>query len=90
MTSVEPVPPTDPAAATRPAADAGHGRRVRDRDVVIAAAIAVILVLGAQALGVFVPGFDDLLVLQPVVILVLVLVTVVILVQAVRAGLRRG
>jgi cadmium resistance protein CadD (predicted permease) len=62
---------------------------VRDRDVVVAAAIAVVIVLGAQALGVFVPGFDDLLGFQPVVILVLVLVTVVILVQAVRAGLGR-
>ncbi len=70
-------------------ADARPARRVRDRDVVIAAAIAVVIVLGAQAVGLFVPGFDDLLVLQPVMILVLVLVTVVILVQAVRAGLDR-
>ena len=62
---------------------------MRDRDVVVAAAVAVVIVLGAQALGVFVPGFDDLLGFQPVMILVLVLVTVVILVQAVRAGLDR-
>jgi len=81
MTSSEHGPNPPPAA--RPT------RRVRDRDVVVAAAVAVVIVLGAQALGVFVPGFDDLLGLQPVMILVLVLVTVVILVQAVRAGLDR-
>ncbi|HXR26327.1 MAG TPA: hypothetical protein VN771_00570 [Candidatus Baltobacteraceae bacterium] len=72
-----------------PPPEAPATRRVRDRDVVVAAGIAVALVLGAQALGVLVPGFDDLLGIQPVMILVLVLVTVVILVQAVRAGLDR-
>lgn len=88
MTSpTEPVPaaPAGEPAATGPARAL---QRVRDREVVIAAAIAVGLVLGSQALGVFVPGFDDLLGIQPVVIIVLVVVTVVILVQAVRAGLR--
>ncbi len=87
MTTPEPASDPVPGQAAPPVAR--PARRVRDRDVVIAAAIAVAIVLGAQALGVFVPGFDDLLGLQPVMILVLVLVTVVILIQAVRAGMDR-
>jgi cadmium resistance protein CadD (predicted permease) len=87
MTTPEHAP--DPVPGQTAPRGAHPARRVRDRDVVVAAAIAVVIVLGAQALGVFVPGFDDLLGLQPVMILVLVLVTVVILIQAVRAGMDR-
>lgn len=70
--------------------DGGQARRpVRDRQVLLLAGAVVVAVLGTQALGLLVPGFEQLLALQPVMVLVLIVVTVVILAQALRASVRR-
>jgi len=78
------------ASGAPSASDRGHaGRPVRDRQVLLLAGIVVAAVLGTQALGLLVPGFEQLLALQPVMVLVLIVVTVLILAQALRASVRR-
>ena len=57
--------------------------RVRDRDVVIAAALVVAGVLIAAWLTGLVPAFDSAIGLAPVVIVGLVVVTVIVLARAV-------
>jgi hypothetical protein len=80
--------PQDDGAPSAP--ESGQaGRPVRDRQVLLLAGIVVALVLGTQALGLLVPGFEQLLALQPVMVLVLIVVTVLILAQALRASVRR-
>jgi hypothetical protein len=63
---------------------------VRDRQVVLVSALVVVVVLGAQALGILVPAFDDLLGFQPAVIVLLIVVTLVVLAGSLRAAMRRG
>ncbi|MGZ3586694.1 MAG: hypothetical protein ACXWQ6_03490 [Candidatus Limnocylindrales bacterium] len=87
-------PDPDPSPPTTPEPDApseaeGPERRVRDRQVVLLAAAVVIVVLGTQAVGLLVPGFDQLLALQPVMVVVLIGVTLAILAQALRQAVRR-
>ena len=69
--------------------DAGQPRRpVRDRDVVLAAALVVAFVLIVARLTGLVPVLNDAIGLAPLVIVALVVVTVFVLVRAVlpRAG----
>ncbi len=61
-----------------------QGRQVRDRDVVLAAALVVAGVLIVAWLTGLVPALDDLIGLAPVVIIGLVVVTITILVVALR------
>lgn len=63
--------------------------RVRDRQVVIVAAIVVVAVLGTQLISIFYPPLDDLLGFQPAVAVFLVVVTAWILAVSIRAA-RRG
>lgn len=63
---------------------------VRDRDVVIAAALVVALVLVIAWLTGLVPMLDDAIGLAPVIILALIVVTVVVLVRALLPRRRRG
>jgi Ca2+/H+ antiporter len=63
--------PTDPA-------------RVRDRQVVLLAAVVVVVVLGLQLLSTFVPAVGDVLGLAPVLIGALIVVTLVVLARALR------
>lgn len=65
-------------------ADEDRGRRpVRDRDVVLAAALVVALVLIVAWLTGLVPALDNAIGLAPVVIVGLIVVTVFVLVRAV-------
>jgi len=77
------------SAPDRSPVDAAPARPVRDRQVLLLAGVVVAIVLGAQALGLLVPGFEQLLALQPVMVLVLIVVTVLVLAQALRTSLRR-
>ena len=77
-----PTGPSGPPPAPAP--------RVRDRQVVLVSALVVVVVLGAQALGILVPAFDDLLGFQPAVIVLLIVVTLVVLAGSLRAAMRRG
>jgi hypothetical protein len=52
--------------------------------VLVAAAAAVVAVLGLQALGILVPPLDDVLASAPVIVAVLVVGTLVVLVSALR------
>jgi hypothetical protein len=54
-------------------------RDVRDRDVLLPGAFVIAVVLGLQALGILVPGFQEALDVVPAVIVGLVLVTLAIL-----------
>jgi hypothetical protein len=63
--------------------------RVRDRQVVIVAAIVVVAVLGTQLISIVYPPLDDLLGFQPAVAVFLVVVTAWILAVSIRAA-RRG
>ena len=67
--------------------DGGQRSPIGARQVVLAAAAVVALVLGLQALSLFVPGVGDALRLAPLLIVALVVVTGVVLW---RALLRRG
>jgi hypothetical protein len=57
-------------------------RRVRDRDVVLAAALVVAGVLSVAWLTGLIPALDDAIGLAPVVIVALVAVTVLVLARA--------
>ncbi len=72
-----------------PGSEGPERPRVRDRQVVGVAALVVVAVLGLQLLGLVVPGFEQLLALQPVVVAALVAVTLVVLLQALWSGARR-
>jgi hypothetical protein len=61
-------------------------RPVRDRDVVLAAALVVAAVLIVELVTGLVPALDDIIGLAPVVIVALVVVTVVVLARALWAG----
>ncbi len=65
-------------------------RPVRDRDVVLAAAVIVAVVLILDLVTGLVPILDDALAFAPVVIVALVLVTVVVLVRALWPRRSRG
>ena len=60
-------------------------RRVRDRDVVLAAALVVAGVLIVAWLTGLIPALDDAIGLAPVVIVGLVAVTVLVLVRALQS-----
>ncbi len=66
---------------------ATHG--VRDRDVVLLAALCVVIVLGLQLLGILVPAFQDAIGRPPTMIVVLAVVTAVVFGRALWAMLRR-
>lgn len=57
-------------------------RRVRDREVVLAAALVVAGVLIVELVTGLVPPLDDLIGLAPVVIIGLVVVTLIVLARA--------
>jgi polyferredoxin len=59
-------------------------RPARDRQVVLLAALIVLVILGLQLVSALVPAVGDVLGLVPVIIGALVLVTLVVLVRAVR------
>jgi len=67
---------TDPASDPRP------NPRVRDRDVVLAAALVVAGVLLVAWLTGLIPAFDAAIGLEPVVIVGMLVVTVVVLARA--------
>ncbi|MEO8625214.1 MAG: hypothetical protein ABI452_00795 [Candidatus Limnocylindrales bacterium] len=71
---------TDPGAAPTP----GPNPRVRDRDVLLAAALVVAGVLIVAWLTGFVPALDDVIGLAPVVIVGLIALTVLVLARALR------
>lgn len=78
-----------PDSPSTPSPDATVRRTrppVRDRDVVIAAALVVAGVLIVAWLTGLVPALDDAIGLAPVVIVGLVAVTIVILARALRPG----
>lgn len=77
--------------ADQPAAEPGSppGQpRVRDRDVLVVAALVVAGVLSVAWLTGLIPALDSAIGLAPVVIVGLILVTVVVLARALRP--RRG
>jgi hypothetical protein len=59
-------------------------RPVRDRDVLLTAAIVVAVVLIVARITGFVPALDDAIGLEPVIIVGLIVVTLVVLVLALR------
>jgi len=59
-------------------------RPVRDRDVMLAAALVVCAVLIVALLSGLIPALDDAIGLAPVVIVGLMLVTIVVLARALR------
>lgn len=59
-------------------------RPVRDRDVVITAALIIAGVLIVARITGFVPALDDVIGLEPVIIIGLVVVTIAVLVVALR------
>ncbi len=75
--------------ADRTARAAGQ-RRVRDRDVVLLAALCVAVVLGLQFLGIVFPPFADAIGRPPTVIVALIVVTLVVLGRALWTSVRRG
>jgi hypothetical protein len=78
-------PVRDPQPAPQPAPrvrDPQTTPRVRDRDVVLAAALVVAGVLIVAWLTGFIPALDSAIGLAPVVIVALVVVTVVVLARA--------
>ena len=67
-------------------ADGGQPRRlVRDREVVLAAVLAVAFVLLVAWLTGLIPALDNAIGLAPVIIVGLVVVTVIVLARTVRA-----
>ncbi|MEA2676491.1 MAG: hypothetical protein QOJ81_632 [Chloroflexota bacterium] len=72
---------TDPAAPTPPA-DRQPTSRVRDRDVLLAAALVVAGVLIFAWLTGLIPALDDAIGLAPLVIVGLVAVTLLVLARA--------
>lgn len=64
------------------------GRAVRDREVVVLAALCVVIVLGLQLLGIVFPAFQDAIGRPPTMIVVLIVVTAVVLARALWAALR--
>lgn len=78
----ERLPPADAGLPARPGQ---RGQpRVRDRDVVLAAALIVAGVLIVAWLTGLVPVLDDAIGLAPVIILGLIVVTILILARALR------
>jgi Na+(H+)/acetate symporter ActP len=61
-----------------------RNRPVRDRDVVVTAALVIAAVLIIARVTGFVPVLDDLIGLEPLVIIALVVVTIGVLVIALR------
>ena len=61
-----------------------RNRPVRDRDVVVTAALVIAAVLIIARITGFVPVLDDLIGLEPLVIIALVVVTIGVLVIALR------
>jgi len=70
------VPGSPPPAPAR--------RPVRDRDVYLTAALVVAVVLIVARLTGFFPALDDLIGLEPVVIVGLIVVTIVVMIIALR------
>jgi hypothetical protein len=69
---------------SEPVEPARNRRPVRDRDVLLTAALIVAAVLIVARITGFVPALDDAIGLEPVVIVGLVVVTVAVLVIALR------
>ena len=61
-----------------------RNRPVRDRDVVLTAALVIAAVLIIARVTGFIPALDDLIGLEPLVIVGLVVVTIAVLVVALR------
>ncbi len=55
---------------------------MRDRDVVITAAVAIAAVLIVARITGFIPALDDAIGLAPVIIVIMVVVTILVLVRA--------
>lgn len=62
---------------------------VRDRDVILLAALCVVIVLGLQVAAELFPAFGDAIGRPPTVIVALIVVTAVVLARALWASLRR-
>jgi hypothetical protein len=73
---------TDATPPAAPPADPRPSPRVRDRDVLLAAALVVAGVLIVAWLTGLVPALDDVIGLAPVVIVGLIAVTIVVLARA--------
>lgn len=69
---------------TEPMRDAQPTPRVRDRDVVLAAALVIAGVLIVAWLSGFIPALDNAIGLAPVVIVGMVLVTTLVLLSVLR------
>jgi FtsH-binding integral membrane protein len=63
---------------------AARNRPVRDRDVIVTAAVVIAAVLIIARVTGFVPALDDVIGLEPVVIVGLIVVTIAVLVVALR------
>jgi len=61
-----------------------HNRPVRDRDVIVTAALVVAAVLIFARITGFVPALDDAIGLAPLVIIGLVIATIAVLIVALR------
>ena len=86
-----PTPPPDRTGPQGSGGPAGSARRgVRDRDVVLLAALCVGVVLGLQLLGIVYPPFQDAIGRPPTMIVALVVVTLVVLGRALWASIRTG
>ncbi len=66
----------------------GTPHPVRDRDVVFAAGLVVVGVIAFAWLTGLVPGLDDLIGLEPTIMVVLVVVTALVLIGALWRGRR--
>ncbi len=69
-----------------PQAPAPSRRPVRDRDVVITAALIVAGVLIVARVTGFIPALDDAIGLEPVIIVGMVVLTILVLVRALLPG----
>lgn len=69
---------------TDPQAPAPSRRPVRDRDVLLTAALVIAGVLIVARITGFVPALDDLIGLAPVIIVIMVVVTILVLLRALR------
>lgn len=74
----------DPATGERERAEPGGPSRVRDRQVLLIAAVVVVAVVGLNVVSVLVPPVGQVLGLAPVLIGALMIVTIVVLARALR------
>jgi len=72
----------------RSGSESPRAGRVRDREVLLLAALCVVVVLGLQVLAELVPAFGDAIGRPPTVIVALIVVTLVVLARAMWASFR--